>query len=86
MIGAHIDHVEALGDIGPKNLDRIAKIVCKHRALTADNLGLFLEVDHRELTLYDCTKLDYKQLGSLAVFCPHLQRINLRMCGLLDDS
>jgi len=86
VIGAHIDRVEALGDIGPKNLDHINKIVCKHRALTAQNLGLFLEIDHRELKFYDCTNLNDEQLGSLALFCPHLERIDLDMCGLLDDE
>lgn len=55
VIGAHINNVEALGDIGPKNLDRVAQIVCKNRALTPENLSLFLEVGHTELRLYDCT-------------------------------
>lgn len=37
------------------NLDRICKIVCKHRALTPQNLELFLDIGHTELSLYDCT-------------------------------
>lgn len=56
VIGAHIDNVEGFGDIGPKNLDRVAQIVCKNRALTGDNLSLFLEIGHTQLTLYDCTR------------------------------
>lgn len=55
VIGKHIDNVEAFGDIGPANLDRVAQIVCKNRALTGDNMHLFLEASHTELTLYDCT-------------------------------
>lgn len=55
VIGQYINDVEALGDIGPSNLDRVAKIVCKNRALTSENLKLFLEIGHRELRLYDCT-------------------------------
>lgn len=55
VIGAHINNVEALGDIGPKNLDRVAQIVCRNRALSGENLNLFLEVGHTELRLYDCT-------------------------------
>lgn len=104
VIGSQIDNVEALGDIGPKNVDRIAKIVCKHRALTSDNLELFLDVSHRELSLYDCTSASLSStlskrwliracadikadsLASLAMFCPHLERLTLRMCGRLDAS
>ena len=86
VIGHHISRVEALGDVGPKNLDYIARIVCKHRALTADNLGLFLEVDHKELKFYDCTLLNDEQLSSIAIFCAHLERIELQFCGLLDDE
>lgn len=55
VIGKHIADVEALGDIGQSNLDKIAKIVSKHRALNSENLKLFLDIGHRELTLYDCT-------------------------------
>ena len=75
-----------MGDVGPKNLDCINRIVCKHRALTADNLGLFLEVDHKELKFYDCTLLNDEQLSSIAIFCAHLERIELQFCGLLDDE
>ncbi|SCV71669.1 BQ2448_3257 [Microbotryum intermedium] len=86
VIGNHIDDVEALGDIGAKNLDRIAKIVCKNRALTGQNLSLFLEIDHTELSLYDCTKIEDHHLASIATFCPRLERIKLNLCGRLDDS
>lgn len=55
IISRYINDVDQLGDLGPTNLDRVAKIVCKNRALTSDNLKLFLDVGHRELKLYDCT-------------------------------
>ncbi|KDE04341.1 hypothetical protein, variant [Microbotryum lychnidis-dioicae p1A1 Lamole] len=86
VIGNHIDDVEALGAVGAKNLDRIAKIVCKNRALTGQNLTLFLEIDHAELSLYDCTKIEDHHLASIATFCPRLERITLNLCGRLDDS
>jgi len=56
VVGQYATDIEALGDIGLKNLDRVAKVLCKNRALTGDNLKLFLEVGHRELRLYDCTR------------------------------
>ncbi|BGP26547.1 DNA dependent ATPase [Rhodotorula toruloides] len=86
IIGSYIDDVEALGDIGHKNLDRVAKIVCKNRALNGDNLRLFLEVGHRELRLYDCTNVKDTALASIATFCPHLERLTLNLCGRLDDD
>ncbi|GAA5943767.1 hypothetical protein JCM1841_002014, partial [Sporobolomyces salmonicolor] len=86
VIGQYINDVEALGDIGPKNLDRVAKIVCKNRGLTGNNLRLFLDVGHRELKLYDCTNLSDKELAQIATFCPHLERLSLNFCGRLDDD
>lgn len=101
MIGTNIAEVDALGDIGSKNLERIAKIVCKHRALSAENLGLFLDISHTELSLYDCTSAFYSlrsspslttsdlkdtDFSSLVSFCPHLQKLDLRMCGRLDND
>lgn len=59
MIGEKIEQIEEMGDIGSVNLDRINKIVSKLRALTPDNLKLFLDVSHRELSLYDCTSEFY---------------------------
>lgn len=59
VIGKQIENVDALGDIGSKNLDRIAKIVCKARALSGSNLHLFLDAAHTELRLYDCTSTFY---------------------------
>jgi DNA repair protein RAD7 len=55
VIGQQINNVDALGDVGSRNLDKISKIVCKHRALTSENLEVFLDISHRELSLYDCT-------------------------------
>ncbi|GAA6000740.1 UV-damaged DNA-binding protein RAD7 [Rhodotorula paludigena] len=86
LIGQYIEDVEALGDIGHKNLDRAARVVCKNRALTGHNLKLFLDVSHRELRLYDCTNVKDQDLASIAVFCPHLERLALNLCGRLDDD
>jgi DNA repair protein RAD7 len=57
IIASLISTVEAgaFSYLGPKNLDRIAKIVSKNRMLDNENVKLFLEVGHRELRLYDCT-------------------------------
>ncbi|GAA5826959.1 hypothetical protein JCM3770_005182 [Rhodotorula araucariae] len=86
VVGQYAADVEALGDIGHKNLDRVAKVLSKNRALTGENLKLFLEVGHRELRLYDCTNVKDHDLASIATFCPHLERLTLNLCGRLDDD
>lgn len=58
----YIHSVDALGDLGPKNLDKVAKIVSKHRALDNDNLKLFLDVGMTELRLYDCTSASSEEV------------------------
>lgn len=55
IIGQYIEEVEALGDIGSINLDKVCKIICKSRRLTPETATLFYDVDRRELEMYDCT-------------------------------
>ncbi|GAA5846980.1 hypothetical protein JCM9279_006978 [Rhodotorula babjevae] len=86
VVGQYATDIDALGDIGLKNLDRVAKVLCKNRALTGDNLKLFLEVGHRELRLYDCTLVKDQDLAQISTFCPHLERLALNLCGRLDDD
>ncbi|GAA5959524.1 hypothetical protein JCM3765_002355 [Sporobolomyces pararoseus] len=86
VIGQYINQVEQLGDLGSTNLDRISKIVCKNRALNSENLKLFLEVSHTELNLYDCTNVKDQELASISIFCPHLVKLKLNLCGRLDDD
>ncbi|GAA5856906.1 hypothetical protein JCM8547_008457 [Rhodosporidiobolus lusitaniae] len=88
IIASLISSVEsgAFSYLGPKNLDRVAKIVSKNRALDGENLKLFLEVGHRELRLYDCTNIPDTALSSISTFSPHLHSLTLRYCGRLDDD
>ncbi|GAA5863638.1 hypothetical protein JCM3774_001199 [Rhodotorula dairenensis] len=86
LVSQYIHSVEALGDLGPKNLDKVSKIVSKNRALDDQNLKLFLDVAHREVKLYDCTKLTDQALSSISTFAPHLTHLTLLQCGRLDDD
>ncbi|GAA6043312.1 hypothetical protein JCM8097_001179 [Rhodosporidiobolus ruineniae] len=88
IIATFISSVEtgAFSYLGPKNLDRIAKIVSKNRALDGENLKLFLEVGHRELRLYDCTNIHDHHLSTISTFSPHLVSLTLLQCGRLDDD
>ncbi|KWU42977.1 RNI-like protein, partial [Rhodotorula sp. JG-1b] len=86
LVSQYIHSVEALGDLGPKNLDKVSKIVAKNRALDDLNLKLFLDVGHREIKLYDCTKITDRALASISTFAPHLTHLTLLQCGRLDDD
>ncbi|GAA5913433.1 hypothetical protein JCM6882_001960 [Rhodosporidiobolus microsporus] len=88
IIASFISSVEpgAFSYLGAKNLDRVAKIVCKNRALDGENMKLFLEVGHRELKLYDCTNITDSSLSLIPTFSPHLVSLTLLQCGRLDDD
>jgi hypothetical protein len=55
IIGKHIDQVEELGDVGAVNMDRICRIVSKHRRLNEENVRLFYDITNRSLVIYDST-------------------------------
>ncbi|GAA5973481.1 hypothetical protein JCM11641_006484 [Rhodosporidiobolus odoratus] len=76
----------AFSYLGPKNLDKLAKIVSKNRALDGENMRLFLEVGHREVRLFDCTNITDTSLALISTFCPHLISLTLLFCGRLDDD
>ena len=85
VISRYIDSVEALGDIGLRNMDAISRAISRNRRLTPRTLQLFLLPEITTLSLYDCSKLDGHSLASLATFTPRITDINLQLCGQLDD-
>ncbi|KAH9818650.1 hypothetical protein DFH28DRAFT_1080572 [Melampsora americana] len=72
--------------IDAANMEKICKIVCKHRELTPNNLPLFLDVSHTQLKLFDCINLRKDSLITLPNFCPRLQHLTLNFCGHLDGE
>ncbi|KAE8224855.1 hypothetical protein CF319_g2303 [Tilletia indica] len=86
IVTDHIEDVEALGDIGPHNIDAISKAIARSRSLNPNTVKLFLSPGLPQLTLYDCSQLDGDSLASFAAFAPDLEVINLQMCGRLVDS
>ena len=85
-IAAHIDDVEALGDIGHVNMDKICQIISRARRLHDDTLPLFLDAGLTSLTLYDAAKITPAKYHRIAQECPHLQELDLRMCGGIGDE
>ncbi|KIP02584.1 hypothetical protein PHLGIDRAFT_130667 [Phlebiopsis gigantea 11061_1 CR5-6] len=86
IISKHIDDIEALGDIGSMNMDRIAKAIAKDRSLTSENAALFYDVRNANLTLYDATNLIPPALCTLASLNPNLTTLRLDFCGRMDNT
>ncbi|ANB14140.1 UV-damaged DNA-binding protein RAD7 [Sugiyamaella lignohabitans] len=82
----YIDDVEALGDIGAINLQKISRIMTRNRRLTPVILKLFLDPLSRDIELWDCSSLTHDSLQSIASFCPHLEKLVLGMCGQLKNE
>ncbi|KAI1787718.1 RNI-like protein [Ganoderma leucocontextum] len=86
VVSSHIDDVEALGDIGTMNMDKIAKALSQNRRLNADNVMLLHDVGNEHMTLYDATNLGSPALCTLSALNPNLVTLRLDFCGRMDDA
>ncbi|KAH9961086.1 RNI-like protein [Russula dissimulans] len=86
IISKHINDVEAFGDIGSINLDKIIRVLCRNRSLTPENATLFYDVKNTNLSIYDGTKLEQNALKTLALLNPNLTSLRIDFCGHLDDA
>ncbi|RUS22885.1 hypothetical protein BC937DRAFT_95449 [Endogone sp. FLAS-F59071] len=86
LIARYIEDVEALGDIGEINMDKICKIICKNRQLNNHVARLFLNPLETQMSFYDCTGLDTIGFFNIAQFCPNLHTLKLNFCGRLSDA
>ncbi|KAI0271782.1 hypothetical protein BGY98DRAFT_1006285 [Russula aff. rugulosa BPL654] len=85
IISKHINDVEAFGDIGSVNLDKIIRVLCRNRSLTPENATLFYDVKNTSLNVYDGTKLEPPALITLSLLNPNLTSLRIDFCGHLDD-
>lgn len=86
VVSKHINDVEAFGDIGSVNMDRIVRVLSRNRSLTPENATLFYDTRNTTLTIYDGTKLEPPALTTLALLNPNLTSLRLDFCGYLDDA
>ena len=101
ILGDKIDELQdtALADYVDSNqLDRLAAIVCRNRALSNDTVKLLLHVSRRELKLYDCTslscvrgaltcaELENAGFARIAHLAPNIEALDLQLCGRMDDQ
>ncbi|CAE6526813.1 unnamed protein product [Rhizoctonia solani] len=86
IIAKHIDDLEALGDIGHINMDKISKILAKQRSLTDSTSKLFYNVENTTLTLYDASRLDPPAFHTLIALNPNLEQLRLDYCRGIDST
>ncbi|KAH8555274.1 hypothetical protein BGW37DRAFT_553505 [Umbelopsis sp. PMI_123] len=86
LIAKYIEDVEALGDIGTINMDKICKIISKNRKLSNDTARLFLNPSETEISMYDCTNMTDDGFINIAQFCHRLERLKLIYCGRMTDN
>ncbi|KAI0303311.1 RNI-like protein [Multifurca ochricompacta] len=86
VISQHINDVEAFGDIGSVNLDRIVRALCRNRSLTPENATLFYDVRNKNINIYDGTRLEPPALTTLALLNPNLTSLRIDFCGHLNNA
>lgn len=77
---------DVLGGISTDNLNNLGKALSKNRALNDNTLQLFLKTELESLSFYDCSKVSFEGYKSLAIFCPHIRKLSLQMCGQLNNE
>ncbi|KAF3927114.1 hypothetical protein AA313_de0208041 [Arthrobotrys entomopaga] len=86
LVAKHIDDVEALGDIGSHNMDKICQIISKNRSLNDHTMKLFIEPAEHVLRFYDCSKIESDSLRQIGAFLPTLRHLRLKFCGRMRDD
>ncbi|KAK9463282.1 uncharacterized protein V1516DRAFT_630888 [Lipomyces oligophaga] len=86
LIAKYIDDVDALGDIGEFNMEKISRILARNRSLTDSTFNLFLGVNVKRLQFWDCSNLSAASLEQIGAFCPALESLTLVYCGQITDS
>lgn len=85
-ITQNIGAVEALGDIGQLNTNKISRILLKNRSLNDSTVALFLSPDIRHMELWDCSNVSSDSLNKIAAYCARLEELTLFMCGQLHND
>lgn len=85
-ITGNIDQVEALGDIGTMNMNKISKILSKNRSLDNSTMTLFLSPQLKSLEFWDCSNVDSDSFNKIAAYAPGLESLTLHMCGQLHND
>lgn len=86
VITKNISDVEALGDIGQANMNKISRILSKNRSLDDSTVSLFLNPGLKELEFWDCSNVGSHSFNQIAAFCSQLESLTLFMCGQFHND
>lgn len=86
VITQNINDVEALGDIGQTNMNKILRILSKNRSLDDSTVSLFLNPSLKELEFWDCSNVGSHSFNQIAAFCSQLESLTLFMCGQFHND
>jgi len=85
-LAKNIELADDLGDLPPRAIDRIARLLSKRRLLGPQTLNLFLQPTTEQIMVYDGARLstdDYKRIFSVA---SKLEKIKLRNAIQFKDE
>lgn len=85
-ITLNISDVEALGDIGQLNINKISRILSKNRSLNDDTVSLFLSPDVKSLEFWDCSNVSSHLFNQIAAYCSALESLTIFMCGQFHND
>lgn len=85
-ITQNIGDVEALGEIGQTNINKILRILSKNRSLNDSTVSLFLNPDVRALEFWDCSKVSSDSFNQIAAYCSNLESLTIFMCGQFHND
>ncbi|KXJ93291.1 RNI-like protein [Microdochium bolleyi] len=86
MLAKNIELADDLGDLPPRAIDRIARLLSKRRLLGPRTLDLFLQPSTEQVMVYDGARLstdDYKRIFSVA---SNLEKLKLRNAIQFKDE
>lgn len=86
VLSRHTELIDDLSGVGDASQEKISQAISRNRRLNDDTVKLFLAPDLKELKLYDCSEVSAHTLRTLPDFCPQLEKINLQLCGQIDND
>lgn len=85
-ITQNIGDVEALGEIGQTNINKILRILSKNRSLNDSTVSLFLSPEVRLLEFWDCSNVSSDSFNQIAAYCSNLESLTIFMCGQFHND
>lgn len=85
-ITLNIGDVEALGEIGQLNINKILRILSKNRSLNDSTVSLFLNPEVKSLEFWDCSNVSSDSFNQIAAYCSKLESLTIFMCGQFHND